>query len=71
MTNISLLEKYIEMSGYKKSFLAKAIGMSRAGFSLKLRNKSEFKPTQIDILCKLLGIGYKDRTAIFFANEVE
>lgn len=68
MTNTPLLEQYIKKSGYKKSFLANAIGVSRAGFSLKLNNKSKFDADEIDILCKLLGIGTKDRMAIFFAK---
>lgn len=71
MTNTSLLNRYIKKSGYKKSFLAKAIGVSRAGFSLKLNNKSTFNANEIDILCKLLNIGTKDRMAIFFAKKVE
>ena len=71
MTNTTLLENYIKKSGYKKSFLADAIGVSRAGFSLKLKNKSIFNADEIDILCKLLAIGTKDRMAIFFAQKVE
>ena len=71
MTNSSLLGVYIKKSGYKKSFLASAIGVSRAGFSLKLSNRSKFDADEIDILCKLLGIGTKDRMAIFFANKVD
>ena len=68
MTNTSLLNRYIKKSGYKKSFLANAIGVSRAGFSLKLSNKSKFDADEIDILCRILDIGIKDRMAIFFAK---
>lgn len=71
MTNTYLLDRYIKQSGYKKSFLANAIGVSRAGFSLKIKNKSEFRASEIDTLCKLLEIGNKDRMAIFFAKQVE
>lgn len=71
MTNTSLLERYIKKSGYKKSFLADQISVSRAGFSLKLKNKSVFDANEIDILCKLLDIGTKDRMAIFFAKKVD
>jgi DNA-binding XRE family transcriptional regulator len=68
MTNTSLLEEYIKKSGYKKAFLAEAIGVTRQGFALKCNNKGEFRATEIDTLCKLLNIGVKDRMAIFFAK---
>lgn len=67
MTNTSLLEQYIEKSGYKKSFIAEQLGITSYGLTLKINNKSEFKASEITILCKLLKIGAKDREAIFFA----
>ena len=68
MTNTSLLEQYIEKSGYKKSYIAAQLGITAYGFSLKINNKSEFKANEMTILCKLLKIGAKDKEAIFFAN---
>jgi hypothetical protein len=68
MTNTPLLEEYIKKSGYKKSYLAKALGISRYYFTLKCSNKAEFKASEIDILCKLLNISVRDRMAIFFAK---
>lgn len=68
MTNTSLLMQYIEKSGYKMSFIAKQLGITAYGFSLKVNNKSEFKASEITILCKLLKISAKDKEAIFFAR---
>jgi hypothetical protein len=68
MTNTSLLEQYIEQSGYKKSYIARQLGLTAYGFSLKVNNKSEFKGSEMDILCNLLKIDVKDRMAIFFAK---
>ena len=68
MTNTALLEEYIEKSGYKKSFIAKALGITAYALALKINNKSEFKANEIDILCKLLNIGIRDRMRIFFAH---
>ena len=68
MTNTPLLEEYIQKSGYKKSFLAKELGITAYGFALKRNNSSEFKASEIDMLCKLLKISIKDRMAIFFAK---
>ena len=68
MTNATLLDEYIKKSGYKKSFIAEQLGISSYGLALKSSNKSEFKATEIEILCNLLKIGIKDRMAIFFAK---
>lgn len=68
MTNTALLEEYIEKSGYKKSFIAKALNITAYALTLKINNKSEFKANEIDIFCKLLNIGIRDRMRIFFAN---
>lgn len=68
MTNTALLEKRITESGYKKSFIARKIGKSTYALSLKINNKTEFKASEITILCDLLGIDDKERTSIFFAQ---
>ena len=71
MTNKDLLEKYIDKSGYKKSFIAKKLGITSYGFLLKINNKSEFKATEIETLCTLLNISVAERMAIFFAKRVD
>ena len=68
MTNTTLLERYIDKSGYKKSYIASQIGITAYGLNLKINNKSEFKATEIETLCELLNIGIEDRMAIFFAK---
>ena len=67
MTNTSLLEFYIEKSGYKKKYIAEQLGISTYGFALKVQNKSEFMGNEIGILCRLLKISANDLDAIFFA----
>lgn len=68
MTNTSLLEQYIEKSGYKKSFIAAQLGLTSYGFARKVNNQSEFKGSEMTILCNLLKIDAKDKEAIFFAK---
>lgn len=68
MTNTALLEQYIERSGYKKSFIAEQLGLTAYGFALKVNNKSEFKASEMTILCELLKIKARDKEAIFFAK---
>lgn len=72
MTNTELLEKRIQASGYRKSHIAEALGLSPYGLSLKISNRNEFKASEIDALSTLLGIeSWEERTAIFFAEKVD
>ena len=68
MTNTALLEQYIEKSGFRKGFIAQQLGLTTYGFSLKVKNKSEFKANEILGLCNLLKISTKEKEAIFFAQ---
>lgn len=68
MTNTPLLEQYIEKSGYKRSYIAKQLGVTSYTLSMKIQNESEFKASEIGILCELLGIGIEERESIFFAK---
>ena len=71
MTNTTLLNEYINKSGYKRSYIAEKLDLSAYGFALKCNNESEFKASEIDILCELLNIGIEHRMAIFFAKQVD
>lgn len=69
MTNTVLLEKKIEASGYKKSYIAKVIGITAYSLAKKIRNESEFKATEINVLCDLLRIdSLEEKERIFFAD---
>jgi hypothetical protein len=72
LTNTALLEEKIIKSGLKKSYIAKAIGLSSYGLTLKIKNLNEFKASEIEKLCILLGItDMEERCAIFFASKVD
>lgn len=72
MTNTVLLEERITRSGLKKSYIAKAIGLTPTGLSLKIRNVNEFKASEIEKICVLLGIDSpEERCEIFFASKVD
>ena len=70
MTNTALLEEKIEQSGYKRNYIAKAIGLKSAfGLANKINNVTEFKATEINKLCKLLKIdSLEEKERIFFAH---
>lgn len=72
MTNTELLEDYIKRSGYKKSHIAKVVGLSAYGLALKIKNVNEFTTGEVDGLCKLLGVeSLEEKERIFFAKEVD
>lgn len=69
MTNTKLLDIKIAASGKKLGYLAEKVGLSLGGFYNCRNNKSEFKASQIQILCEELGItDLKEKQAIFFAK---
>ena len=71
MTNSELLEEKIRLSGKKKCYLAKRLGLSRQGFLDCRNNVSDFTTCQVQILCEELGIfNLEERQAIFFAQDV-
>jgi hypothetical protein len=71
MTNTSLLECRIQKSGLKKSYIAQVLGITLKTLGNKIANRCEFKASEIDKLCKLLGItDPAEKEAIFFAAKV-
>ena len=68
MTNVKLLKKKIQLSGLKKSFIAMKLGVTPSTFSALLNGKSEFKASQIRVICELLDIKDAEEVrTIFFA----
>ena len=72
MTDTALLEKKIAESGLKKSYIAKALGLSPYGLSLKIRNTNEFKASEIAKICEILDISnLEEKNSIFFGQKVD
>ena len=72
MTDTALLQQYIDKSGLKQAYIAEQLHLSSYGFARKRDNLSEFLPSEIDVLCRLLNIqSLEDRFRIFFAKKVE
>lgn len=71
MTDTEKLRARIALSGFKRSHIAGALGISTAALAQKIDNRREFKASEIDTLCKLLSItSLKEKEAIFFAEKV-
>lgn len=62
-----MLKDYINKSGYKIYFIAKKLGISYPCLQTRLCNKTDFRQTEISMLCNLLGIDAEARNKIFFA----
>lgn len=73
VTDTILLRKYIEESGLKLQFIADKIGITRPSLTNKITNASEFKASEIQALCDLLGIDdpADQRRVFFYAKEVD
>jgi hypothetical protein len=72
VTNTELLNQLIEESGLKKKYIAEQLGITGYGLQRKIENQSEFKSSEISILCNVLNItSLKQKEAIFFANQVD
>lgn len=71
MTDTKKLNDRIKRSGLKKSHIAQKIGIADSSLSRKIANRADFKASEIDALCGLLGIeSLHEKEAIFFAVEV-
>ena len=71
MVDTKLLNEKIDESGLKKSHIAKAIGRATSTLSRKISGKSDFKESEINILCEILPIEtLEEKEAIFFAPKV-
>lgn len=68
MVDSKRLEDKIKCSGKKITFLAEKVGCSRQYFRAKCDNTADFKLSEVEILCKELGINNADRSRIFFAK---
>ena len=69
MVNTELLNARIEESGYKRAYIASELNITRQSFSSKVNNSTEFLSSEVQKLCKVLGIESLDeKEAIFFAN---
>ena len=68
MTNTVKLNDYIQKSGLKKSHIAKVLGLADSTLARKINNAQDFKASEINVLCELLGINsLEEKEAIFFA----
>lgn len=69
MTNTKLLREIITDKGLKLTYIAKELGISRFSLSKKIKNDNEFLPSEINKLCKILGITNSKMKVKIFLEE--
>lgn len=68
MTDKNLLQYFIKRAGFKNKDIAEAIGITPAGYTLKISNKSDFRQREIKTICDMLSLTAEERDRVFFAN---
>ena len=68
MTDKNLLHYFVKRAGYKNKDIAEAIGITQAGYTLKISNKSDFRQREIKTISELIGLTVEERDRVFFAN---
>lgn len=71
MTDTVKLLELINKSGLKMGYIANQMGISRFSLFNKIRNRTEFRASEIIKMCELLCIDYDNREQIFFAHKVD
>lgn len=69
-TDLKLLNDYIKESGYRREYIAKFLGLSRASFIYRMRGKIDFSVSEANKLCILLDLNTTDIMNIFFAKKL-
>lgn len=68
MTDKNLLYYFVKRAGFKNKDIAEAIGITSAGYSLKISNKSDFRQSEIKTICDMLSLTAEERDRVFFAE---
>lgn len=71
MTNSALLRAALDSNHISICELAKALGVARYTIYKKISNRTEFKASEIQKMSDMLQLNEADKTAIFFAPNVD
>ena len=66
-----LLEEVIKESGFKKSYLAEQLNISKRTLSYKLNGTYDWKLSEVIALSGILNLSHEKSIEIFFDKEVE
>lgn len=66
MVDYEALRRKVKVSGYKRKYLAKRLGLSENSLRNKLDGRTQFKLHEVEQLARLLGLTAQERDRIFF-----
>lgn len=69
VTNTEQLKSKIKASGYKLSYLAEEISITRQGLFNKINNRTDFTVEEMKKLSLLLNLKDREMKEIFLSNE--
>ena len=69
MTDTLELEIAVKRAGLTKREIARAMNLSEMGLYKKFQNESEFKASEILMLCDLLNLNSTERDKVFFCEK--
>lgn len=61
-----LLNEAIKRSGLKSGFIAETLGISRQAFNNKCKGKTQFRKSEVYVMCDLLKLSTEESKQIFF-----
>ncbi len=64
--NTQLLDEKIKESGLKTTFIIEKLGLSANGFYKKKNGETNFRVSEVYVLCDLLHISEQEKNEIFF-----
>lgn len=70
MTDSCLLNYKIKESGFRFSFIAEKMNISRTSLYNKVNGKTEFYASEIQSLSEILKLDLDEKEKIFFKNKV-
>lgn len=69
LTDTVALRLLIQRSGLKYKYIAQVLGITPYALQRKIDNYNEFKVSEVDSLCNLLGISLVQKDQIFFSRS--
>lgn len=70
MVNTQLLDKKIDESGLRISYITEQMGITRQAFDKKKKNAYRFRVAEMYVLADLLKLNNEEKKEIFFAEEL-
>ena len=70
MPDLKLLKEFIERSGYKTSYVAQFMGISKGSYFNKVNGHTDFTVMEVNKLKTLLSLTDRDIINIFFSCDV-